>query len=191
LEITQMSDIGSIYNPAMPDDELPLASVYVEGVPTELYKVGQHYRDLSWTMPEGRDWHDALSKHYWARCIHMLNAGDTIRVHSSDHQIQFDVLILHCNPAAIPPTLILGYRAFFPPGLELPAASSIRRHRVGFLAGPNTWCVYDPAGAIVAPELADREAALRVAGALDQVASDAGETEKALAAAGVAPPKAA
>src|SRR5215204_6497611 len=154
------------------NDDAPLGSVYIPNMPTQLDKVGQHYRLKSWLVPEGVDWHECLSPHYWAKCLTELDAGDRIEVHDASHQIQFEVLVLGCNSVAVPPTLDLGYRAIYPPDLQLPASSTRRRHRVVFRQGQNDWIVMSPAGALVAQEIVDREGALRAAGMLDQVSAD-------------------
>jgi hypothetical protein len=169
------------------NDAAPLGSVYIPGIPTQLERVGQHYRLMSWQVPEGRDWHECLSPHYWAKCLHELTPGGRIEVHDASHQVQFEILILACNPIAVPPTLDLGFRAIYPPDLQLPVSSTKRRHRAVYRNGPNDWSVISPSGETVAVEIADREGALRAAGLLDQVSADAGETERALAAAGAQP----
>jgi hypothetical protein len=159
------------------NEDAPLGSVYIPGIPQQLNKLGHTHRNTCWLMPEGVDWHDALSKHYWAKCLTELDAGDRIEVHDASHQIQFEVLVLGCNRAAVPPTLDLAFRAIWPPGLELPEASIKQRHRVVFRQGQNDWCVVSPAGEVVAEEIVDREGALKIAGGYDKVAADTGATK--------------
>ena len=165
----------------MNNDDAPLGSLYIPNIPTQLEKVGQHYRLKSWVLPEGVSWRDALSPHYWAKCL--MNAeidpGDRVEVHDSSHQIQFEVLVLGSNRLALPPTLELGFRAIWPPGLELPTSSTRRLHRVVFRQGPNDWAVVAPSGATVSSEITDREAALRIAGGFDQAGADGGKPKAA------------
>jgi hypothetical protein len=161
------------------NDDAPLGSVYIPGIPTQLDKVGQHYRLKSWLVPEGVDWHDTLSPHYWAKCLTEMDAGDRIEVHDASHQIQFEIIVLGCNRVAVPPTLDLGYRAIYPPDLKLPASSTKRRHRAVFRQGPNDWAVVAPSGETVSSEITDREAALRIAGGFDQAADTGAAKPKA------------
>src|SRR4051812_31690867 len=65
------------------------------------------------------DWRAALS-HYWAYAAPKLNAGDAVTVHSSDHLVQFRVLVLDSNTSSAPASLHLAFLPIYPADLELP-----------------------------------------------------------------------
>src|SRR5215208_6924094 len=139
------------------NDDAPLGSLYIPNIPRQLNKLGHTHRISCWLMPEGVDWRDALSPHYWALCLKEMAAGDRIEVHDASHQVQFDIFVLGCNHVAVPPTLDLGYRAIYPPDLQLPISSSPRRHRPVFRQGQNDWIVVSPGGEMVAEGIIDYE----------------------------------
>jgi hypothetical protein len=66
------------------------------------------------------DWRAALSHSYWAYAAPKLNAGDAVTVHSSDHLVQFRVLVLDSNPSSGQAYLHLAFLPIYPADLELP-----------------------------------------------------------------------
>lgn len=148
-------------------------SLFGRGLPQHLEKPGAFRVEHGYKLAEGRDWHDALLPEFWHGCAKYLDAGHRIEVHSCDSQVQFNVIVLSCNSVAQPPILDLGFTPIFPPDLQLPVASGSRRHRAQFDQSHNYWVVRDPAGEIVARELSDRDAALKVCAQLDQAAVEA------------------
>src|SRR5829696_10456825 len=58
------------------NDDAPLGSLYIPNIPRQLNKLGHTHRNSCWLVPEGVDWRDALSPHYWALCLKEMDAGD-------------------------------------------------------------------------------------------------------------------
>ncbi|MGH7095607.1 MAG: hypothetical protein ACREFB_19005 [Stellaceae bacterium] len=121
------------------------------------------------TMAPDTDWQVALDASYWTNVAEQLRPGDRIEVHSADHRVQFEMLILACNHRARPRVhLECGFRALWPLDLELPEPTKADRARfsVRKMAGmANRFEIYDgEAGAVVATWL-PRDAALDQAAA--------------------------
>src|SRR5258708_14733839 len=77
-------------------------------------------------IPEGQDWRYALKPEYWDNIVGNLNPGDRIEVHSSDHRVQFEVLVFSANDRADAIRLDIGFRPIFWP-LDLPLPAPILR----------------------------------------------------------------
>jgi hypothetical protein len=72
-------------------------------------------------VPDGEDYRLCATREYWlARNTERLRDGATIRVHSADHRVQFDVMVIHINQATNPITLELVFRPILPVNLLLP-----------------------------------------------------------------------
>jgi hypothetical protein len=69
---------------------------------------------------EGMDWRRALTPEYWLPAMHKLSPGSRIECRSSDWRTQFEILIFDVSERVNPPLLDMGFRAIWPPDLDLP-----------------------------------------------------------------------
>src|SRR6478736_5550396 len=85
-----------------------------------LQRIDHEFNTWAHDVAADIDWRETLKRECWERNFEKLRAGDRIEVHSSDHRIQFSVLILAINAAVDPVYLDLAFLPIFPPDLSLP-----------------------------------------------------------------------
>ena len=83
-------------------------------------RAGVIFTQWEHVIDEGIDWHEALSRDYWARVVDRFRPGDMVIIHTNDHMVQFRMLVLDCNTAADPVYLHVAYQAIYPADLQLP-----------------------------------------------------------------------
>jgi hypothetical protein len=128
-----MSDIESRLTPPLQD----LATVTMKRA-REVRRSGILLSSWEHVIEEGTDWRAALERQYWLNCADKLRAGDTVIVHSSDHFIQFQMLVLDVNSASAPAYLNIAFRPIYPPDLDLPAPPLQVSPRYGIRQAPSS-----------------------------------------------------
>jgi hypothetical protein len=111
----------------LPMDRATLAPKIDEGrkldesrFPNTLIAARHHRVVYAHVLPAEIDWRDALEPAYWSRVMFKLRPGDRIEVRSADWHLQFEILIFDVSERVEPVLLDMGFRAIWPPNLELP-----------------------------------------------------------------------
>ena len=123
-------------------------------------------------LDQDTDWHVALDREYWAKHIEKFRPGDSVEIHSNDHQVQFRMLILGtsirpsitCRPRSCP---------IYPPDLALPETMPLQRPpRYAIRASAGLWNVHDlETGKIVHESPKDRSGALELCSEMNRALS--------------------
>jgi hypothetical protein len=127
----------------------------------------------SWAhdLDQGLDWHVALEREYWSLHIEKFRPGDSVEIHSNDHQVQFRMLILDINPTV--DYLQAAFLPIYPPDLALPETMPLQRPpRYAIRASAGLWNVHDlETGKIVHESPKDRSGALELCSEMNRALS--------------------
>jgi hypothetical protein len=72
-------------------------------------------------IEEGTPWETALERDYWSLVLGKFRQGDTVTIHSADHQVAFTMYIADINQASDPVYLLAAFLPIYPVDLRLPA----------------------------------------------------------------------
>jgi hypothetical protein len=156
-----------------------------ENRPVNLNSVEHERGNYCHFVPLGTDWRETLKAEYFEHICFRLRDGDRIEIHSHDHRVQFEIIVLSVNHRISPPHLEAAYRPIFPLDLPLPTHTTgdHLRFRVRAQRGAaRRFEIFDGIEGAVIRDGLDYQIALDTAGALELGAQNAEKMTDAEAA---------